>query len=150
MAVSERKLLEREINIYISKKIEADGYLVIRELRLHPCEMDIVAFDPISLQLMAVEIKRCNWQAVLSQAIRAKLYCHLACAVLPISMQGTVPQEEFSRHGVGLAFYSEKPGPGIDLSISELPRTSDIINRSLKQLVYKKFHSRFGDMVHAA
>lgn len=83
------------------------GLLVLQEVRLHPCEMDIVLFDPSSLRLATLEIKRANWRAVLSQASRAKLFCHFAVAVLPASLRATAPLDEFVSRGIGLVFYEE-------------------------------------------
>ena len=143
-----KRLLEREINNLIAEEMRAAGFLVLTELRLHPCEMDIVLFDPKTLRLANFEIKRANWRAVLSQSIRATLYCHFAVAVLPVSLQGVAPVEEFVNRGIGLIFYDETE-TGITLILTCKPSISGAINRTLKQTVYRKFHSTFGELVHA-
>jgi hypothetical protein len=142
------RLLEREINTLIAEEMREAGFLVLTELRLHPSEMDIVLFDPKTLKLANLEIKRANWRAVLSQAIRATLYCHFAVAVLPVSLQGVAPVEEFVKRGIGLIFYDESE-TGITLTLMCRPSISGAINRPLKQLVYRQFYARFGELVYA-
>jgi hypothetical protein len=98
--------------------------------------------------LATFEIKRTNWQALINQAIRAKLYCHFSSAVLPISMRRNVPAEEFSKRGLGLIFYEEAVDE-INLKVAVRPRPSNIINRSLKQQVYQLFFEHFGERIYA-
>jgi hypothetical protein len=98
-------LLERDINRLIFKKIKGTGLLVLSELRLHPCEIDLIILDRSTLRLATFEIKRTNWRALLKQAMRAKLYSHFSSAVLPITMQPNIPTTEFSKRGLGLFFY---------------------------------------------
>src|SRR6266481_7629111 len=102
MERSSTKRLEREINDLIATELRETGLLVLQEVRLHPCEMDIVLLDPSTLRLATLEIKRGNWRAVLSQAARAQRYCHFAIAVLPISLRDRTPVEEFVSRGIGL------------------------------------------------
>lgn len=148
MGKSNSRLLEREINSLIADEMRQAGFLVLTELRLHPCEMDIVLFDPKTLKLANLEIKRANWRAVLSQAIRATLYCHFAVAVLPVSLRDVAPIEEFAKRGIGLILYDEGE-TGITLTLMCRPAISGAINRPLKQLVYREFHARFGELVYA-
>jgi hypothetical protein len=142
------KKLEREINDLIARQLRETGLLVLQQVRLHPREMDIVLMDPSTLRLATLEIKRGNWRRVLSQAAKAKLYCHFAIAVLPMSLRGTVPSEEFASRGIGLIFYEELDG-SIGLTVASAPTVSDVINRPFKQLVYQQFHARYGEMVYA-
>jgi hypothetical protein len=148
MARSKTRLLEREINSLLAGEMRDAGFLVLQELRLHPCEMDVVLFDRRTLQLANFEIKRTNWKAVLSQAIRATLYCHFSIAVLPASLRNTAPVDEFFSRGIGLVFYEERDGK-LDLTLANKPSVSTVINRPLKQLVYREFHAQFGDLVYA-
>jgi hypothetical protein len=148
MAKSRAKLLEREINALIADEMRETGLLVLQEVRLHPCEMDIVLFDPKSLRLAILEIKRTNWRAVLSQAIRAKLFCHFAVAVLPASLREIAPVDEFESRGIGLVFY-EEVGDRLNLTVASTPLLSKVINRPFKQLVYRQFQVAYGDLVHA-
>jgi len=148
MGKSNKNLLEREVNDLISKKVQSDCLLVLRELRLHPCEMDIVIFDPKTLHLAALEIKRINWRELLRQTIRAKLYCHFSIGVMPVSMRHSVPLEEFAYRGIGVFFY-EASYKTINLSVAVRPTVSNEINRSLKQQIYREFYSRYGERVHA-
>jgi hypothetical protein len=148
MEKSSTKRLEREINKLIAAQLEQTGLLVLREVRLHPCEMDIVLLDRSTLRLATLEIKRSNWRAVLSQAVRAQLYCHFAIAVLPISLRDRAPVEEFASRGIGLIFYEELDY-SITLTVAITPTISDVINRPFKQMVYRQFHARYGEMVYA-
>jgi len=148
MAKSSPKRLEREINGLIAEKMRGTGLLVLQEVRLHPCEMDIVLFDPKSLRLAILEIKRNNWRAVLTQAMRAKLFCHFAVAVLPASLRAVAPLDEFARRGIGLVFY-EEVGDRLTLTVANAPSLSKVINRAFKQLVYREFQMEFGDLLHA-
>ncbi len=148
MEESDERLLEREVNNLISKKVQSDHLLVLREVRFHPCEMDIVIFDPRTLRLANLEIKRTNWKELLRQTMRAKLYCHFSVAVMPISARHAVPLEEFAYRGIGVFFY-EASHSAIGLSVAVKPRVSNEINRSLKQQIYREFYSRYGERVHA-
>jgi hypothetical protein len=148
MARSKTRLLEREVNRLLAGEMRDAGFLVLQELRLHPCEMDVVLFDPRTLKLANFEIKRTNWRAVLSQAVRATLYCHFSIAVLPATLRNTAPVDEFHSRGIGLIFYEERDGK-LDLSVANHPSVSTAINRPLKQLVYRQFHAEFGDLVYA-
>jgi len=148
MARSSTKLLEREVNTLIAGEMRETGLLVLQELRLHPCEMDIVLFDPNTLRLATIEIKRSNWRAVLSQASRAKLFCHFSIAALPVSLRSSAPVLEFATRGIGLIFYEEL-GKQVNLTVANIPQISDVINRPLKQLVYREFHAKYGDLVYA-
>jgi len=148
MGKSNKNLLEREVNDLISKKVQSDCLLVLRELRFHPCEMDIVIFDPKTLRLAALEIKRINWKELLRQTIRAKLYCHFSVAVMPVSMRHSVPLEEFAHRGIGVFFY-EASYKNMHLSVAARPKVSNEINRSLKKQIYREFYSRYGERVHA-
>lgn len=148
MARSKTKLLEREINALIAGEMRETGVLVLQEVRLHPCEMDIVLFDPNTLRLATIEIKRANWRAVLSQASRAKLFCHFSIAALPASLRSSAPVHEFAIRGIGLIFY-EEVGKQVNLIVASTPLISDVINRPLKQLVYRQFHAKYGDLVYA-
>ena len=122
--------------------------LVLRELRLHPSEIDLVIFDRETLRLATFEIKRNNWRALMDQAVRAKLYSHFSSAILPISMRSNVPENEFSQRGLGLIFYEETVDE-IDLKLVIQPKLSDSINRSLKQQVYRRFYEHYGEKMYA-
>lgn len=148
MEKSDERLLEREVNNLISKKVQSDHLLVLRELRFHPCEMDIVIFDPKTLRLATLEIKRTNWRELLRQTIRGRLYCHFSIAVMPISMRDSVPLKEFALRGIGVFFY-EAAHETINLSVAVRPTVSNQINRPLKQQIYREFYSRYGERVHA-
>lgn len=148
MAQSKRQLLERQINALIAAEMRTSGVLVLQEVRVHPCEMDIIMLDPVSLRLATIEIKRNNWRAALSQAMRAKLFCHFAIAALPMSLRNAARRDEFLTRGVGLIFYEEINGD-LRLSVDVAPVTSDVINRTFKQLVYRQFHATYGELLYA-
>jgi hypothetical protein len=148
MERSSPRLLEREVNGFIAREMQKAGLLVLREVRLHPCEMDIVLFDPNTLRLATLEIKRGNWRAVLSQASRAKLFCHFSVAVLPLSLRNVAPVPEFASRGIGLVFYDEMEN-GVRLIVENTPLISGEINRPFKQLVYREFHAKYGDLIYA-
>ena len=148
MGESDSVLLESEVNSLISKKMKTLGMIVMQELRLPPCELDVVLFDPQTLQLATLEIKRTNWRALLHQAIRAKLYSHFSIAVMPLSMSSSVPIEEFATRGIGVLFYEEN-NRSIDLTIAAKPKISNVINRFLKQQLYRQFYIEHGEMIYA-
>jgi hypothetical protein len=141
-------LLEREINIRIAKILRKSPYLVLQEVRCPACEIDIVLFDPVTLQLAGFEIKRHSWRETLIQACRNQLYCHFSIAVLPFSMQKKVPEEEFSRHGIGIIYYSVT-NRSVDLQLGQSPKITNKINRNLKRKLYERFSVKFGDELNA-
>jgi len=148
MARSSIALRESEINGLLAKKLRSHRLLVLQNVRIHPCEMDIVALDPITLRLINIEIKRTDWRALLNQAIRGTLYCHYSVAALPSSMRATVPVEEFRSRGVGLAFF-EIENHDLELTVGVQPAMSEKINRSLKKLLYSRFYAQYGDGAYA-
>lgn len=146
MIKSEEEILECDINLQISKKLKSKDNYILRELRLHPCEIDIVILDPISLKLTALEIKRNKWNILLHQAHRAQLYCHYSFAVIPNSKRNSIPTEEFIERGIGIIFY-KKHGKELELFYENMPQLSSRINRTFKQQVYNQFYNKFGDII---
>lgn len=146
--MAEYNLLEYEINNLLSQEIRESGLFILQRLRLHPCEMDIVIFDPKTLLLTTLEIKRMNWKAVLQQSLRAKLYCHYSVAVLPLRMYPNIDEDEFSNNGIGLFFYEECEN-SLSLTKHTFPQISDMINRQFKQQVYRQFYNYYGVEMYA-
>jgi hypothetical protein len=148
MEKSNKRLLESEVNALLAEQMQGSGWLVLRQVRLHPCELDIVLFDPGTLRLAILEIKRSNWKGLLAQALRARLYCHFSIAVLPAALRSQATVDEFESRGIGLLFYEETKD-GLILSVASTPLISDVMNRPLKQLLYQRFHAKYGDLVYA-
>lgn len=142
------QFLERDINCLLANKLKGSGLLILQEMRLHPCEMDIVLLDKATLQLAIIEIKRSNWRYLLRQALRTKLYSHYSIAAMPKSMQRSVPIDEFTRHGVGVAFFEVVEGQ-LEFDIANEPQISNNINRGLKQQIYRRFYDHYGEIVYA-
>jgi hypothetical protein len=148
MGRSSQELPESTVNKLLASLFQRKEFLVLREMRLHPCELDIVVFDPISLKLANVEIKRRDWKSLLHQAIRAKLYCHFSIAAMPSNMRANVPVEEFSRRGIGVVFYTYE-NRAIHLDPACTAEPSDAINRGFKRQIYQRFYSAFLEEVYA-
>jgi hypothetical protein len=142
MATSTDLLSERAINRRLSIYLQGSGLLVLRELRLNPYEFDIVALHPQTLTLMNIEVKRSNWREILRQTIRGRLHCHLAVAVLPLSMRQRVPLEPFIDCGIGLWFYSVSER-SIEVTTAVEPQRNARPNRCLKRDMYRRFLKRF-------
>jgi hypothetical protein len=148
MAVSSQQVPERRINELLASLFEKKSLLVLREMRLHPCEMDIVILDPVSLKLANIEIKRRDWQSLLRQTIRAQLYCHFAIAAMPSEMKANVPVTEFASRGIGVVFYAcENETLRLDAVCNAEPSNS--INRGFKRQIYQQFCSSFPEEVYA-
>ena len=148
MAQHDRNISESNVNAFITKEMRRRGFLVIREERFNPCELDVVLLDRLSLRLSAIEIKRRHWKSLLAQAVRAMLFCHFVTAAMPASMEPAVPAEAFAFRGVGLVFY-EGTAKDLKLRVVSPPALSQRINRSLKRQVYKRFYERCGDFLYA-
>jgi hypothetical protein len=146
MIKSDEDFLERTINVQIYRLLKTRNPYILREVRLIPCEMDLILLEPNSLKLIAFEIKRNKWNELLYQTIRAKLYCHYSFAVMPYSKRGSIPIESFVEKGVGIIFY-KKNGRKLDLVYENQPQHSLIINRILKQQVYFQFYNKYGDLI---
>lgn len=142
------KLLEREVNILMANSFREKGYFVLQELRLHPCEMDLVILDKNSLKISIFEIKRNNWNYLLKQAKRTRLYSHYSVAVMPSTMKKSVPLKAFGKQGIGVAFYNYLDSK-FDFQFACKPKESDQINRGLKQLIYRSFYSQYGEALYA-
>jgi hypothetical protein len=148
MAKSSVDMLESEVNRLLAKRLRSERLLVLQNVRIHPCELDIVAMDPRTLRLVNVEIKRTNWRSLLSQAERGALYCHYSVAALPVCMRATVPAEEFHRRGIGLVFFEARMRD-ILLTVGLEPSMSTRTNRSFKKLLYSRFCSQYGEEAYA-
>ncbi len=148
MASSRVDLLEAEVNRRLANQFRAQQMFVLQNVRLHPCELDIVVLDPLTLALANIEIKRANWRAVLRQAIRGQLFCHYSVAVLPVSMRSSVPVIEFEQRGIGLAFYTEAKR-SLKLAVACQPGRSHDVNRLFKRLLYRQFSSLYSESVYA-
>jgi hypothetical protein len=144
MAKSSIKLLESDINRLLANELRSQSLLVLQNVRIHPCELDIVALDPITLQLVNIEIKRADWRALLSQALRGTLYCHYSVAALPLSMKAAVPVDEFRSRGIGLLFFEPRKDD-IALTLCVQPSISPQMNRSLKKHLYSRFCAQYGE-----
>jgi len=142
------KLLEKEVNILMADSFREKGYLVLQELRLHPCEMDLVILDRNSLKISTFEIKRNNWNYLLKQAKRTRLYSHYSVAVMPSTMKKNVPLKEFRKQGIGVAFYNYLDNK-FDFRLACKPKKSGEINRGLKQLIYRSFYNQYGEALYA-
>ena len=138
MAKSDQLLYEREVNRQAAVLFEARGLLVLREIRVNPCEIDLVLLDPGTARLAAIEIKRQNWRELLHQAERRQLYCHFSVAMMPVRMRSRVPLTEFSKRGIGVIFYEEMD-KHIQLFCALFPRLSESGNRALKKVLYTEF-----------
>ena len=148
MGQPESSIPESHVNAAITHVMSRRGFFVIRKERFNPCELDVLLLDPLSLRLAVIEIKRRQWKALLSQAVRAMLFCHYVTAAMPASMEACGPAEEFTSRGVGLAFY-EGTTKELKLRVVSPPALSQRINRSLKRQVYKRFYDRCGDLLYA-
>lgn len=143
-----RRRTEREIGRALARTCLAKGFRALVQVRLHPCEMDLVVLDPATARIGVFELKRRDWRTVLEQARRAQLYAHFAAAVLPLRMASHVPAEEFERFGVGLVYYSESAA-GVAFSLGREAMASRVTNRHFKQLLYREFARAFGGLTHA-
>ncbi|MBA7690166.1 hypothetical protein ES703_98690 [subsurface metagenome] len=141
-------LLEKEVNSLMADSFREKGYFVLQELRLHPCEMDLVILDRNSLKISIFEIKRNNWNYLLKQAKRTRLYSHYSVAVMPSTMKKTVPLKEFGKQGIGVAFYNYLDDK-FDFQLVCKPEKSAEINRGLKQLIYRSFYNQYGEALYA-
>jgi len=148
MERSRGRLLEVDVNFLLAGKLRSDRLLVLQHVRIHPCEMDIVALDRASLKLVNIEIKRRDWKALLRQSLRGKLYCHYSIAALPQSMKPSIPAAEFEARGVGLLFFEESIS-GLNVELTVPPMPSRDINRSLKRVLYCQFIQEYGDIAYA-
>ncbi len=142
------RLLEKEVNALIADSYRKKGYFVLQELRLHPCEMDLVILDKNSLTISIFEIKRYNWNYLLKQTMRTRLYSHYSVAVMPSTMRKNVPLKEFEKRGIGVAFYDDSYSK-FDFQLACKPMKSPKINRGLKQLIYRSFFNQFGEALYA-
>ena len=148
MARSRSTMLESEINGLLAHELRSQDLLVLQNVRIHPCELDIVALDTFTLRLVNVEIKRADWRALLNQAIRGTFYCHYSVAALPAPLRAVVPEEEFRGRGIGLLYF--EPGEhGVSWTLGVQPAMSTKLNRPLKRLLYSRFYARYGDGVYA-
>jgi hypothetical protein len=141
-------MLESEINKRLADKLRSQNLLVLQNVRIHPCELDIVALDTATLRLVNIEIKRANWRKLLSQALRGTLYCHYSVAALPESMRAAVPEEEFTSRGIGLLYF-EPNEHELSWTVCVQPSISTKVNRSLKKLLYSRFYARYGGSAYA-
>lgn len=148
MARSSSALLESEVNLLLANELRSQRLLVLQNVRIHPCELDIVAMDPQTLRLVNIEIKRSGWRSLLNQAERGKLYCHYSVAALPASMKAVVPIEEFHSRGIGLLFF-EPAKRDISLTMQLQPSVSARINRSFKKILYSRFCAQYGENTYA-
>lgn len=148
MTTSKGRRLEREIVTSLARRLREQGLFVIPEARVMSCEMDVVVFDPVSLRMAAIEVKREGWREVLSQADKRKLYCHFAVAVLPARLKESIEEEEFSSRGVGLCYYTESRSR-VGFQLAHQPSLHTSQNRSLKQRLYQLFAARFGERMYA-
>jgi hypothetical protein len=148
MARSSLTILESEINKFLADALRSQKMLVLQNVRIHPCELDIVALDTQTLRLVNIEIKRADWRTLLNQALRGTLYCHYSVAALPESMRAVVPEEEFRGRGIGLLYF-EPEKHGISWTVGVQPLMSTKVNRSLKKLLYSRFYARYGDGAYA-
>jgi hypothetical protein len=147
MAKSKTELSEKRINQIISARINGDDKICISQLRLASGEFDIVFLDKNSLRITNIEIKKNNWRHLLDQSIKRKLYCHYSIAVLPEKYKEKIPFREFEKNGIGLAFYKEF-GEELLLEMNLAPSLSSEINRYFKQILYKQFLSRCGELIY--
>jgi hypothetical protein len=143
-----KNILEREINKRVAAVMRQRGCCVLQEVRCPACEIDIVMFDPGTLRLAGFEIKRRDWRESLVQACRTQLYCHFSVAVLPLTMRGVVPVEEFSSRGVGVMFYSITK-KSIDLVPVVDPVPTGKVNRTFRRQLYQRFLAAYGDKLDA-
>lgn len=146
MMKSDTDLLEREINKLLTNIIKKEDMYVLNELRLNPCEMDVIALEPNSFTLISFEIKKNKWRDLLFQAIRAKLYCHYSYAVMPKSKEKNIPIKDFIENGIGIVLYSVKKDE-LDFMFLTQPSLSDRINRNLKKRLYWEFYNKYGDLI---
>lgn len=139
---------EREVNDVLYRSLQRrPRCCVLQRAQVFPRELDLIVFLKDSRKLVSIEIKRGRWQLLLRQAERTQLYCHYSISLLPASMRGRVPVEEFAERGIGLGFFKMTRN-GIRWDLEVPPRQSSDVNRGLKRQVYGLFTRSFGEATY--
>ena len=132
---------EYYVNI-ICKEFQKNGFLTIKHVRILPQEIDLIAFDPISLVTISVEVKLKDWKKVIYQSIRNKKYSHYNFVALPINIYNKIPIDKLRRHGLGLIVW-QKEKKRNNIIVKEYPSVSDNINRVFKKKIYELFNNEY-------
>jgi hypothetical protein len=142
------KLSEFEVNQILTHKLKETSFFVLNMLRLTAVEFDVILFDPCSLKLINIEIKKNKWEILFHQALRGKLYCHYSMILVPKEAKRNIHTEPFLKEGIGIMYYEELEGD-LDIQLEYEPQESKCINRNLKKQIYKQVQSKFKERLNA-
>lgn len=141
-------LSENQINNLLAKQLRKENCIVLNRLRFTAAEFDVIIFDPDTLSLINIEIKKDKWEKLFHQAIRGKLYCHYSLVMVPVESKNDIDLTSFAKEGIGVIFFEIKRNKL--LTYLELqPSQSNIMNRNLKKRLYKQVISKYRDQVYA-
>lgn len=150
IAMNKPKVLsENAVNDLVSRSLENAGFKVLTRVRLNPAELDIVLFDPRTLELTNIEIKKNKWERLFQQALRGKLYCHYSVVMVPIWSKEKIDLNSFTNEGIGIIFYEELSPTEVKLHYEAAPIRSTQLNRNLKKLLYQEISSRHAHTIYA-
>lgn len=142
-------LSENDVNDLVSQSLENAGFKVLKRIRLNPAELDIVLFDPRTLELTNIEIKKNKWERLFQQALRGKLYCHYSVVMVPIWSKEKIDLNSFTQEGIGVIFYEELSSTEVKLHFESAPKRSTQLNRNLKKLLYQEISSKHANTIYA-
>lgn len=142
-------LSENAVNDLVSQSLENAGFKVLTRVRVNPAELDIVLFDPRTLELTNIEIKKNKWERLFQQALRGKLYCHYSVVMVPIWSKEKIDLNSFTHEGIGVIFYEELSSTEVKLHYEAAPTRSTQLNRNLKKLLYREISSKHAHTIYA-
>lgn len=139
------KSSEKTLVKVLARYFEKQGFCILREVRIHPREIDLLLFDPWTTRIISVEVKRDNWRKAFSQAILNKLYSHFSLIAIKSEAAARIPSELLKENNIGLIEIGKSRGI-YNFRLIERAEMSEDANRFFIRHLFSRFADEFGEV----
>ena len=138
------KILEKHLTSRLADYYKGSGYQILQEVRLYPREIDLLLFDPIAVDLIAVEVKLSDWRKAINQAMLNKLYSHFSLIAITSNAVNHLPLNLLEERGLGLIEIDARGRNNKNFRAILKAERSRETNRLLLREIYNRFVNEYG------
>ena len=138
------KTSEKTLVKVLTQHFEKQGFNILQQVRIHPREIDLLLFDPLTIRIISVEVKRVNWRKAFSQAILNKLYSHFSLIAIRSDAAARIPSELLRENSIGLIEIGRNSGK-YNFRLIEQAGISKETNRLFIRHLFNRFSDKYGE-----
>lgn len=139
------KISEKTLVRVLAQYFEKQGFCILQEVRIYPREIDLILFDPWTIRIISVEVKRADWRKAFSQAILNKLYSHFSLIAIKSEAAARIPSELLRENNIGLIEIGRNGGI-YNFRLIEQAGMSKDTNRLFIRHLFNCFADKFGEV----